>query len=105
MPSRRTYDHQIREAIVANGDPRLFPELNIPPSTTRTWLKAGERDVVTVRSTETQPYIRVARLEKQLRVLREIVRLLLAWKRASSLSIPNEIPSDSYVQKVVRKDL
>jgi len=90
MPSRRTYDHRIREAIVASGDPNLFPELKIPPSTTRTWLKAGEHDVVTVRSTETQLYIRVARLEKQLRVLHEVVRLLLAWKQASNANLDHQ---------------
>jgi|GEM_PF-5285459 len=65
MPSRCTDDHQIREVIVASGDPRLFPELDIPPSTTRTWLKVGKHEVVAVRSPGTQLYIRVAWLEEQ----------------------------------------
>jgi len=90
MSPRRTYDHRIREAIVASGDPNLFPELNIPPSTTRTWLKAREHNVVAVRSDETQIYVRVARLEKQLRVLREVVRLLLAWKQASGVVLDHQ---------------
>ena len=94
MPRRRTYDHRIREAIVASGDPNLFPELNIPPSTARTWLKAREHDVVSVRSDEMQLYVGVARLEKQLRVLREIVRLLLAWKQAPGATLDHQRLSD-----------
>lgn len=41
MGIRRTYDHRIREAIVASGDPKFFPRLHIPRSTVRTWLKEG----------------------------------------------------------------
>lgn len=87
MLHRRTYDHRIREAIVASGDPNLFPELNIPPSTTRTWLKEGCRAVVGFSDDETALRIRLTRLEKQLRVLREIVRLLLAWKKVSGATL------------------
>jgi hypothetical protein len=90
MPCRRTDDHRIRGAIVASRDPNLFPELNIPPSTARTWLKSGANEVVTVRSAETQLSIHVAQLEKQLRILREIVRLLLAWKWVSSAMLDHQ---------------
>lgn len=76
MPHRRTYDHRICEAIVASGDPTLFPELNIPPSTARTWLKEGERVVVGFSDNEIALRVQLARLERQVRILREVVRLL-----------------------------
>lgn len=39
--ARHHYDHRIRQAIVATGNPRLFPHLRIPPSTARTWISRG----------------------------------------------------------------
>ena len=44
---RRSYDYRIREAICESHDPGLFPELNIPNSTIRSWLHRGVPDVVT----------------------------------------------------------
>jgi hypothetical protein len=43
----RCYDHRIREAICESRDPYLFPDLNIPNSTIRSWLHRGVPDVVT----------------------------------------------------------
>ncbi len=45
--SRRNYDHRIREAILESGDRELFPELEIPKSTIRSWIHRGLPDVVT----------------------------------------------------------
>jgi hypothetical protein len=81
MPSRRTYDHRIRAAIVASGDANLFPGLNIPRSTTDTWLRRGARDVVGVDDDWTTLLVRVKRLERQVRVLVLVIRLLLALRR------------------------
>ena len=47
LHSRRTYDYRIQEAICETGDRDLFPELNIPNSTIRSWLHRGVSDVVT----------------------------------------------------------
>lgn len=46
--ARRHYDHRIRQAIVATGNPHLFPSLKIPRSTARTWIRRGSRRVVSV---------------------------------------------------------
>lgn len=45
--SRRTYDYRIREAILDSGNKNLFPELDIPQSTIRSWIHRGLPDVVT----------------------------------------------------------
>jgi len=44
---RQSYDHRIREAICESRDPDLFPELDIPNSTIRSWLHRGLPDVIT----------------------------------------------------------
>ncbi len=46
LHSRRTYDYRIQEAICESGDRELFPELNIPRSTLRSWLHRGPPDVI-----------------------------------------------------------
>lgn len=87
MGIRRIYDHRIRDAVVASGDPELFPQLNIPRSTVRSWLKEGPGDVVRVDDDALQLRVGVAHLEKQLAVLREVVRLLLALKRTGGAEL------------------
>lgn len=44
----RTYDHRLKEMIVENRNPGLFPSLKIPRSTARGWIKKGIPDVVTL---------------------------------------------------------
>jgi len=46
LHSRRTYDYRIQEAICESGDRDLFPELNIPRSTIRSWIHRGMPEVI-----------------------------------------------------------
>ena len=46
LHSRRTYDYRIQEAICESGDRDLFPELNIPRSTIRSWIHRGVPEVI-----------------------------------------------------------
>ena len=46
LHSRRTYGYRIQEAICETGDRDLFPELNIPRSTIRSWIHRGVPDVI-----------------------------------------------------------
>ena len=45
--SRRIYDYRIRQTFCETGDRDLFPELNIPSSTVRSWIRRGVPDVIT----------------------------------------------------------
>ncbi len=45
---RNAYDHRLKQAIVETGEPDLFPELAIPESTRRTWMRRGVADVISV---------------------------------------------------------
>ena len=52
LHARRTYDYRIQEAICESGDRELFPELNIPRSTIRSWIHRGTTDVVSCDLTD-----------------------------------------------------
>jgi hypothetical protein len=43
--SRRIYDYRIRQTFCETGDRDLFPELNIPRSTVRSWILRGVPNV------------------------------------------------------------
>lgn len=45
----RSYNHRLKRAIADSGDLGLFPELNIPRSTARGWIRHGVPDVVTAK--------------------------------------------------------
>ena len=88
---RRTYDHRIREAIVSSGDATLFSELSIPRSTKHTWLRRGAPRVVIANNID-QPDLRLqlARMSRQIEVLRAVIRLLLALVRATNIRLASE---------------
>lgn len=62
--SRRTYDYRIQEAICESGDRELFPELNIPRSTIRSWIHRGTTDVVSCDLADDDRGELVAEIEK-----------------------------------------
>jgi len=96
-PVRRAYDHRIRRAVVASGNPHLFPVLRIPDSTARTWIARGERRVDSFDTTcdaELELHAKVARLQRELAVLQAVVVLLVALVRAFGLRLHyDRIPS------------
>ena len=62
---RRVYDSRLREFICAAGNADLFPELNIPQSTIRGWLRSEFRTAVgaeSVSRTEIELYAEIAKL-------------------------------------------
>ena len=74
--SARTYDHRIRDAIVKSGNPNLFPQLKIPRSTIRAWIRRGERQVITLEPPcDHSLRVHLSRVEAQLVILRQVVRL------------------------------
>ncbi len=51
-PLYRKYDHRVRNLIANSKDPHLFPQLKIPLTTARSWIKKGPVEVVTTASFE-----------------------------------------------------
>ena len=58
------YPIELKEAVAITGDINLFPELNIPKSTTRDWAKKEPPNII---SPKTLNLIETARLEKKIR--------------------------------------
>jgi hypothetical protein len=93
LHSRRTYDYRNQEAICESGDRDLFPELNIPRSTIRSWIHRGTTDVVScdfTRGERGELIAEIARLRRRTVLLRALVGLLIALLRASKVQLDYE---------------
>ena len=91
--ARRTYDYRIQEAICESGDRDLFPDLNIPRSTIRSWIHRGTTDVVSGELAEDDRCELVAEIEKLRRraaLLGAVVALLVAVLRTSKIQLDDE---------------
>ena len=100
----RDYDHRLRNAVVATGDPTLFHSLKIAPSTKRTWISRGLRDVVSLDDDGTGDLIiQLARLEKRIARLTVIIALLvaLARVRGGRLSDAERLPEGADKQRLL----
>jgi putative transposase len=86
--SRRIYDYRIRQTICETGDRDLFPELNIPRSTVRSWIHRGVPDVVSGDSVEcdrSDLLFEVQELQRRIAMLCAVVGLLRAMLRVSKV--------------------
>jgi transposase InsO family protein len=95
--SRWNYDHRIREAVLESGDRDLFPELEIPQSTIRSWIHRGLPDVVTsewVTSDRAALVSEIQALRQRTALLAGVVGLLAAMLRASRSRIDYERHAD-----------
>jgi putative transposase len=91
--SRRTYDYRIQETICESGEQDLFPELQIPRSTIRSWIHRGAPDVVTsdlaVRD-RADLLAEIHRYQQRTALLGAIVGLLIAILRISKVRLDYE---------------
>ncbi|MCZ6529540.1 MAG: DDE-type integrase/transposase/recombinase [Chloroflexi bacterium] len=90
---RQSYDYRIREAICETGDRDLFPELNIPRSTIRSWVRRGVPDVVTcdlALGDRSDLVVEIRELRHRTALLGAVVGLLIAMLRVSKISINHE---------------
>lgn len=78
--------------MCAAGDPHLFDE--IPLGTQRTWISRGPSNVVSFGEDTSTLLIRIQRLERTNRRLRNVTRLLIALTRAFGFTLAsNRMPS------------
>jgi len=91
--SRRTYDHRIREAICESGERDLFPELDIPRSTLRSWIHRGAPDVFIsdlAARERADLIVEIRELEHRTALLRAVVGLLITMLRVSKVRFDYE---------------
>ncbi len=102
---RRIYDHRIKEAIIGSRNPSLFPDLQIPPSTARSWIQRGLAEVVSLNRdgvTEAGLRERIATLEGRVRTLSGVLRLTLALIRVSGVRLDGQrLPEGSAKRTVL----
>jgi len=103
---RRRYDYRIREAICESRDPDLFPELEIPNSTIRSWLHRGVQDVVTTEFVDRGRSALLAEnreLRRRTDLLGAIVGVLVAVLRISETRLDAErIPDGDSKRRLLR---
>ncbi len=86
--SRRTCADRTREAICETGDRELFPELNIPRSTIRSWIHRGVPDVVTSdlpACDRADLVVEIHQLRHRTALLGAVIGLLIAMLRVSKI--------------------
>ena len=91
--TRRIYDYRIQEAICGSGDRDLFPELEIPRSTIRSWIHRGAPDVVWCDLAACERAELVAEmhaLTQRTALLGAVVGLLIAMLRVSKVRFDYE---------------
>jgi putative transposase len=91
--TRRTYDHRIREAIFESGGRDLFPNLEIPRSTIRSWVHRGVPDVVSSDSAVRDRADLIAEIrvyQQRTALLGAIVGLLISMLRVSKVRLDYE---------------
>ncbi len=101
---RRTYDYRIREAIRESGDRDLFPELNIPRSTIRSWIHRDMPEVISCDlATDDRAALtaEIERLRRRIALLGAIVGLLIAMLRASKIQLDYQRLPDGEAKKTL----
>src|SRR5450631_1037902 len=91
--TRCKYDYRIREQVVRTGTRCLPKHIRIPRSTVSTWRRRGQRPVVTIEPFDQdrqQLVDTIAKLDRRVRILAAVVRILLAMLRASGFTLAGE---------------
>lgn len=107
MPAalRRSYDHRIRQAVVEAGSIDLFPALEIPDSTLRSWLQRGPANVVALADEDAEVSVlraRLANLERRVDVLSAVVRLLVTLVRVTGATLTGErVPGEHAKRRIL----
>jgi transposase InsO family protein len=104
LHSRRTYDYRIQEAICETGDRDLFPELNIPRSTIRSWIHRGAPEVISFDLAARDHAELAAEIERHRRraaLLGAIVGLLIALLRTSKIQLDYERLPDGDAKRIL----
>ena len=104
--SRRTYDYRIQEAICESGDRELFPELNIPRSTIRSWIHRGMPDVIScdlAADDHAELIAQIERLRHRTALLGAVVALLVAVLRASNIQLDYERIPNGGAKRILQR--
>ena len=104
--TRRAYDQRLRDHVVRIGTRCLPNHVAIPRSTVSTWRRRVSRPVVTIEPADQDRQHMVdtiAKLDRRVRILAAVVRILLALLRASGFTLAGErLPEGSAKAGILR---
>ena len=102
--ARRTYDYRIQEAICKSGDRELYPELDIPRSTIRSWIHRGAPEVITAEQAiydRVQLVAEIHALRQRTALLGAVVGLLIAMLHVSKSRFGYERLPEGDAKKII----
>ena len=102
--ARRTYDYRIQEAICESGDRELYPELDIPRSTIRSWIHRGAPEVITGEQAiydRVQLVAEIHALRQRAALLGAVVGLLIAMLHVSKIRFGYERLPEGDAKKII----
>ncbi len=104
-PLYRKYDHRVRNLIANSKDPHLFPQLKIPLSTARSWIKKGPVEVVTTPAFEAESselVEKITRLENLLSTTKAESNLITRSVKILGFEIQyKRIPSEAVNESIL----
>src|SRR5664279_3651910 len=89
-PCRKAYDHRLRDITCEEGDPMLFRDLGVPRSTAASWIRRGQRPVVSAQVLaldQLELQTEVLALERRIKFLLAIIRLAFLLVRLSGFRL------------------
>src|SRR5664279_3080888 len=89
-PCRKAYDHRLRDITCEEGDPTLFRELGVPRSTAASWIRRGQRPVVSTQVLaldQLELQAEVLALGRRIKFLLAIIRLVFLLVRLSGFRL------------------
>jgi len=102
--ARRTYDYRIQEAICKSGDRELYPELDIPRSTIRSWIHRGAPEVITGEQAiydRVQLVAEIHALRQRTALLGAVVGLLIAMLHVSKIRFGYERLPEGDAKRII----
>jgi putative transposase len=104
LPGRRAYDHRLRDLVCEERNPMLFHDLGVPRSTAASWIRRGQRPVVSIEILAMDQHelqAEVLALQRRIRFLLAIIRLAFLLVRLSGFRLDSQRVSDGATKRSI----
>src|ERR1017187_998568 len=101
---RKAYDHRLRDITCEEGDPTLFRDLGVPRSTAASWIRRGQRPVVSAQVLaldQLELQAEVLALERRIKFLLAIIRLAFLLVRLSGFRLDSQRVPDGAAKRSI----
>jgi hypothetical protein len=103
-PCRKAYDHRLHDITCEEGDPMLFRDLGVPRSTAASWIRRGQRPVVSAQVLaldQLELQAEVLALERRIKFLLAIIRLAFLLVRLSGFRLDTKHVPDGATKRSI----